>query len=246
MADISPFRGIRYRPDIPLDDVVAPPYDVLSAAQAAELAGAQPVQRHARRPARASGRGGHRRGLRARGGDVPRLARARERSSATSCPASWSWTRCTRGRTAANAPAGGSSRGSGSPIWTSGSCSRTSARTRAPRWTACGSTAPRTPTSARSSCCSRTTTEPWAATWRRRPPGCPPPHGARPTTATATLHRCAALAGPAAERVAEGLRERPVYIADGHHRYETALAYRDERRALATSAPTRSWSTCAA
>jgi uncharacterized protein (DUF1015 family) len=45
-------------------------------------------------------------------------------------------------------------------------------------------------------------------------------------------HRCAALAGPAAERVAERLHERPVYIADGHHRYETALAYRDERRAL--------------
>ena len=44
-------------------------------------------------------------------------------------------------------------------------------------------------------------------------------------------HRCAAVAGPAAERVAEALRGRPVYIADGHHRYETALAYRDERRA---------------
>ncbi|MDI3280095.1 MAG: DUF1015 domain-containing protein, partial [Bacillota bacterium] len=28
----------------------------------------------------------------------------------------------------------------------------------------------------------------------------------------------------------ELLRERPVYIADGHHRYETALLYRDERR----------------
>ena len=45
-------------------------------------------------------------------------------------------------------------------------------------------------------------------------------------------HRCAAVAGPAAERVAEALRDRPVYIADGHHRYETALAYRDERRAM--------------
>lgn len=31
--------------------------------------------------------------------------------------------------------------------------------------------------------------------------------------------------------VAEFLRERPVVIADGHHRYETALAYRDEQRA---------------
>jgi uncharacterized protein (DUF1015 family) len=32
-------------------------------------------------------------------------------------------------------------------------------------------------------------------------------------------------------------RDRPVYIADGHHRYETALAYRDECRAR-----TGSWS----
>ena len=32
------------------------------------------------------------------------------------------------------------------------------------------------------------------------------------------------------------LAERPVYIADGHHRYTTALAYRDERRAVASDA----------
>ena len=33
------------------------------------------------------------------------------------------------------------------------------------------------------------------------------------------------------ERAAGFLAPRPVVIADGHHRYETALAYRDERRA---------------
>ncbi len=44
-------------------------------------------------------------------------------------------------------------------------------------------------------------------------------------------HRLVPLAGPAAERAAAALRDRPLYIADGHHRYETALAYRDERRA---------------
>lgn len=44
-------------------------------------------------------------------------------------------------------------------------------------------------------------------------------------------HSLVPLSGPAADRVAEGLRERPLYIADGHHRYETALAYREERRA---------------
>ncbi len=33
------------------------------------------------------------------------------------------------------------------------------------------------------------------------------------------------------ERVAAALRDKPLVIADGHHRYETALAYRDECRA---------------
>jgi uncharacterized protein (DUF1015 family) len=33
------------------------------------------------------------------------------------------------------------------------------------------------------------------------------------------------------ESVSRALAERPVVIADGHHRYETALAYRDEQRA---------------
>jgi uncharacterized protein (DUF1015 family) len=45
-------------------------------------------------------------------------------------------------------------------------------------------------------------------------------------------HRAAAVTGPAAEHVAQALRDRPLYIADGHHRYETALAFRDERRAM--------------
>lgn len=45
-------------------------------------------------------------------------------------------------------------------------------------------------------------------------------------------HVTATVAGPAAEAVADALRDRPLYIADGHHRYETALAYRNERRAM--------------
>ncbi|HKA15303.1 MAG TPA: DUF1015 domain-containing protein [Myxococcota bacterium] len=45
-------------------------------------------------------------------------------------------------------------------------------------------------------------------------------------------HRLARLADPAAiAEIARFLANRPVVIADGHHRYETALAYRDERRA---------------
>jgi uncharacterized protein (DUF1015 family) len=34
-------------------------------------------------------------------------------------------------------------------------------------------------------------------------------------------------------RVQEAMADRPIVIADGHHRYETALAYRDERHARA-------------
>ena len=39
------------------------------------------------------------------------------------------------------------------------------------------------------------------------------------------------LTGPTVDRIVDLLADRQVLIADGHHRYETALAYRDERRA---------------
>jgi uncharacterized protein (DUF1015 family) len=48
-------------------------------------------------------------------------------------------------------------------------------------------------------------------------------------------HRVAAIRGERAERIAGLLRGQTLYIADGHHRYETALAYRDERRAAGDS-----------
>jgi uncharacterized protein (DUF1015 family) len=45
-------------------------------------------------------------------------------------------------------------------------------------------------------------------------------------------HQLARLVDPAAiDEVVRFLADRPVVIADGHHRYETALTYRDERRA---------------
>ncbi len=50
--------------------------------------------------------------------------------------------------------------------------------------------------------------------------------------ADGTIHRFWRIADPAAaEAVAEAMRDRWILIADGHHRYETALAYRDELRA---------------
>lgn len=46
-------------------------------------------------------------------------------------------------------------------------------------------------------------------------------------------HRLWVLTGAATIRaLAAELKERPLIIADGHHRYETALAFRDEMRAL--------------
>jgi uncharacterized protein (DUF1015 family) len=44
-------------------------------------------------------------------------------------------------------------------------------------------------------------------------------------------HTLRTLSPEAARRFTDALAERKVYVADGHHRYETALAYRDERRA---------------
>ena len=45
------------------------------------------------------------------------------------------------------------------------------------------------------------------------------------------LCRLRPVSGPVTAQVASLLTDRQLLIADGHHRYETALAYRDERRA---------------
>ncbi len=45
-------------------------------------------------------------------------------------------------------------------------------------------------------------------------------------------HRLTPVSGAPAARVCELLRGRTLFIADGHHRYETAVHYRDERRAV--------------
>jgi uncharacterized protein (DUF1015 family) len=54
---------------------------------------------------------------------------------------------------------------------------------------------------------------------------------ARAQDETGTVQELARLSEPAAlDRVRAFLAERPLVIADGHHRYETALAFRDEER----------------
>jgi uncharacterized protein (DUF1015 family) len=55
-------------------------------------------------------------------------------------------------------------------------------------------------------------------------------------------YRLARMSEPSAiERVQRFLSARPSVIADGHHRYETALEYRRERRALEGDRPDAPW-----
>jgi hypothetical protein len=51
----------------------------------------------------------------------------------------------------------------------------------------------------------------------------------------AERHTLRPLLPAAAARVTDALKDARLYIADGHHRYEVALAYRNERCAAATS-----------
>ncbi|MBV8235876.1 MAG: DUF1015 domain-containing protein, partial [Acidimicrobiia bacterium] len=60
----------------------------------------------------------------------------------------------------------------------------------------------------------------------------PGPPDARCTDDAGVHHRLWRIIQPGvASALAEAVGSAPVVIADGHHRYETALAYRDERRA---------------
>jgi uncharacterized protein (DUF1015 family) len=54
------------------------------------------------------------------------------------------------------------------------------------------------------------------------------------TTPDGQRHALFAITG-GVDEIAASFRELPLYVLDGHHRYETALAYRDERRAAAAS-----------
>jgi len=74
--------------------------------------------------------------------------------------------------------------------------------------------------------------DPEGAAWAALAPTGPP--DAELTDHEGTVHRLWRVTDPAAlAGVAEAMRDRWILIADGHHRYETALAYRDERRAAA-------------
>ena len=234
MADISPFRGIRYRDDVVLDDVVAPPYDVLSAAQAAELRARSPYNAvHVDLP-------------------VPPGAAADEEAYLRAAATFRAWRdegtlvrdelpgivvvdqtytgpdgreRTRRGFVARLRLADLDER-------VVLPHERTHAGPKVDRlrlYRAAHADISQIfllfpdDDGAVGAELEAAVTEIPAAAWRTARDG------------DGNRHAAAALAGPAAERVAEALRDRPVYIADGHHRYETALAYRDERRAAGDS-----------
>jgi uncharacterized protein (DUF1015 family) len=70
--------------------------------------------------------------------------------------------------------------------------------------------------------------DPEGAAWTAAAVSGPP--WAELTDPDGVVHRLWKVEDPAAlEAVAEALADRWILIADGHHRYETALAYRDER-----------------
>jgi uncharacterized protein (DUF1015 family) len=72
--------------------------------------------------------------------------------------------------------------------------------------------------------------DPAGAAWSAVAPEGPP--DAELVDRDGTVHRVWRISDPAAHAaVAEAMTDRWILIADGHHRYETALAYRDERRA---------------
>ena len=72
--------------------------------------------------------------------------------------------------------------------------------------------------------------DPEGAAWGAAAPSGPPE--AELTDREGTVHRFWRITDPGViAAVADAMRDRWILIADGHHRYETALAYRDERRA---------------
>jgi uncharacterized protein (DUF1015 family) len=230
MADVTTLRGIHYRDDLALDDVVAPPYDVLSATQAAELRARSPYNAaHVDLPVPPGAPADEKAYLRAAATfstwrEEGVLTRAAEPGivvvdQAYSGPDGRERTR--RGFVARLRLAGLDER-------VVLPHERTHAGPKVDRLRLYRATHadlstifllfPDDDGSAGRILDAAAAGVP-ASAWREAHDG------------DGNTHRCASIAGAPAERVVRALAGRPVYIADGHHRYETALAYRDERRA---------------
>ena len=205
MARIRPFTALRY--DVPdLAAVVAPPYDVISDKLRAELGARSPYNVvHLTLPDSEE--------------QAARdLAAWRESGVLVEDaePSYWWLSQDYVGPDGVERRARASSPRSTSSRTTSASCCRTSARTPARRKGGCACCARRARSSSRSSC---------SGTARSRSTASASPTSRRGGRRRARLWRLDAEFGDA---LTEELQDAQLLIADGHHRYETALAFHEE------------------
>ena len=235
MPEIRPFRALRYQPDVVGDPgaVVAPPYDVIDAERQRVL-----LARHPKNAVRldlppAEPGDGARRSLPARGADAGRVALRRD---AAQGPAPVGL------RVRADVPRPGHGRGARPARVLRRSCgsSRWAPGVPPARADDDGPEGGPLPAAARDrhqhEPDRRAVRGPVRARPRRRSRR--PPRGAgrrrhrrrrRPASAVGG-HRIRRRRRAGARSSATEPGAAPVVIADGHHRYETALRYRDERR----------------
>ena len=235
VPDIRPFRALRYDPSV-VDPglVVAPPYDVIDGPARAALVARHPAQRRPTRPARGRARRRAGRSLSTRGADAGRW-----RSDGTlrkdPHPSVYVYEQTYRvpGTTVDRTQRGFFAR-LRLETYGTGQSSRTSAPWPARARTATSCFARRASTRARSSASMTIRQAMPGSAWRRSRRRAPT---SRSIDDDGVRHRMWAVAADgegASADAAAGLiaaaSAGPVTIADGHHRYETALRYRDERR----------------
>jgi uncharacterized protein (DUF1015 family) len=220
----EPFTGLRYDPSIPLDDVVAPPYDVVTPEERTKLASRHRANSiHVELPVdeALSGLDRYQAAARLLGSWVEEGLVRRDEA-----PSMYAY-RMTE-------PAGGTTTGVIGAL----ACE--------PRE---GDVVPHEQTIGKDigdrlellRACHANLSPIWGLslteglTKAYEPKG-PPQHTA--TDDSGTVHQLWVIDDPAAiESIAHGVAQAPVLIADGHHRYETAVAYQAERRAARDGAP---------
>jgi uncharacterized protein (DUF1015 family) len=229
MAQVSPFRGVRYAADVALDDVVAPPYDVLSSSQAAELAARSPYNAVRVDLPVPPGAGADDAAYAAAAAEFARwradgvLAREPE-------PALYLVDQTYTGPDGARRTRHGfiarlrltdfgervvlpHERTHAGPKLDRLRLYRATRADLSPVFLLYPDDDSRVAAELERAAAG-------AASWRQAGDG------------EGNVHRIAPVGGRAAAQVAALFRTKTLYVADGHHRYETALAYRDERRAV--------------
>ena len=221
MADVEPLNALHY--DLSkvggLQPVAAPPYDVIDAAQRAELLGRSPYNVvEVDLPQNGGDPTGTRRG-------APALEQRGDRRARRE-PALWALAQDYTGPDGQPRTRHGVFARVRSRTTARAGSARTSARTRARRRTGCGSRAPRARTSPPSSASTTTRPTPPGTPSSRSPSGAP---WGEVTDDEGTVHKLWRIADAERDRrLKDALKDTELLIADGHHRYETARVYQQE------------------